>query len=64
MLGTAAFAHFHEQLIPLLYQPTNFGQLTLGDWFGTRLAGIIILTVLFGGGTYLIARLWREPAHV
>jgi len=64
LLGTATFAHLHEWLIPRLYDPTNVGQLTLGDWLGTRLAAVLGLTVLFGGGALLIGRIWKEPPNL
>ena len=31
LCGTAVFAHWHEWLVPRLYDPTNVGQITLGD---------------------------------
>src|SRR6056297_3304504 len=34
LAGTAVFAHLHERLIPLLYDPTNLGQLTVTDATG------------------------------
>ena len=36
LAGSAVFAHFHETLIPLLYGPTNVGQITLADWVGGK----------------------------
>lgn len=64
LVGTAVFAHLHETLIPMLYDPTNIGQITLGDWLGTRLAATLILTVMFGGGVALIVWAWREQPNV
>jgi len=58
LAGTAVFAHFHETLIPLLYGPTNIGQISLGGWLGSRLAGLVLLVGLFGCCIWLIGRLW------
>jgi hypothetical protein len=64
LCGAALFAHLHEFLVPLVYQPTNVGQITLADWFGTRVAALLILTAAFGGGVYLIGRIWKERLRV
>ncbi len=58
LAGTALFAQFHEVLIPLLYGPTNVGQITLGDWLGGKLPGLTTLAVLFGLCIWLIGQLW------
>jgi len=60
LAGTAVFAQFHEQLIPLLYGPTNVGQITLSDWVGGKLPGLVTLVVLFGLCIWLIGKLWRR----
>jgi hypothetical protein len=60
LVGTVAFAHVHEWIIPLLYDPTNVGRLTLGDWLGTRLAAILVLTALFVGGVFAIGGVWKQ----
>jgi uncharacterized membrane protein YedE/YeeE len=60
--GTAVFAHLHEFLIPLLYDPTNVGKLTLADWVGSRSAGVIVLIAVFSICIVLIGRLWRQEA--
>ena len=62
LLGTAAFAQLHESLIPALYMPTNFGQITLSDWFGSPALALGVLLILFGGGVLLIGQLWG-PKH-
>jgi hypothetical protein len=64
LCGAAVFAHLHEWLIPLLYEPTNVGQITLQDWFGSRLAAVLLLTAAFGGGAALIGRIWKERLRV
>lgn len=64
LAGAAFFGQFHEQLIPLLYGPTNIGQITLGDWFGGELRGLAVLVVLFSICIWLIGRLWRNTRHV
>lgn len=62
LLGTAAFAHLHETLIPALYTPTNFGQITLSEWLGSPALALGVLLILFGGGVLLIGQLWG-PKH-
>jgi len=62
LLGTAAFAQLHETLIPALYMPTNFGQITLSDWLGSPALALGVLLIFFGGGVLLIGRLWG-PQH-
>jgi uncharacterized membrane protein YedE/YeeE len=62
LAGTAVFAHLHESLIPALYMPTNYGQLTLTDWFGHPGVALGFLILLFGGGVLLIGRLWGRQA--
>ena len=58
LCGTLVFAHLHEILIPALYMPTNLGQLTLADWFGSPAAGLGALLILFGAAIYLIGVFW------
>lgn len=58
LAGTAVFSHFHERLIPLLYGPTNVGRITLGDWFGDKLIGLLALLVLYGASVWFISLLW------
>ncbi len=60
LAGAAAFAHLHETLIPILYMPTNMGQMTLADWFGHPAAALGFLIIFFGVGVWLIGRLWRQ----
>jgi hypothetical protein len=64
LVGTLAFAHLHEWLIPMLYEPTSVGPITLTGWLGTRLAAVIVLTVLFGGGAVLISWVWKEKPNL
>lgn len=58
LAGAATFAQLHEVLIPALYMPTNYGQLTLTDWFGHPAVALGVLILMFGGGVLLIGRLW------
>lgn len=60
LVGTAVFAHLHETLIPVLYMPTNYGQLTLSEWFGHPAVALGVLTIIFGAGVLLIGRFWKE----
>ncbi|HSO21138.1 MAG TPA: DUF6691 family protein [Desulfosarcina sp.] len=62
LAGTAVFAHLHEVLIPLLYDPTNLGRLTLADWTGSRAAGVGVLVVVLAVCIYAIGRLWSRQA--
>ena len=43
LAGTALFAQLHETLIPILYDPTNVGQITLTDLFGNYAAAVAVL---------------------
>lgn len=62
--GAAVFSQLHEFLIPLLYDPTNVGSITLADWTGSQTAGMITLTVLFSVCIYFIGKLWhRQPGN-
>jgi len=64
LAGTAVFAQLHEQLIPLLYDPTNLGPLTLADWTGSRAAGTVVLALVFSACIYLIGKIWgRKAGH-
>jgi uncharacterized protein len=49
----------HETLIPVLYDPTNVGQITLTDLLGNHAAAVTVLAIGFGlcawGG---IGNLW------
>lgn len=58
--GAAVFAQLHEFLIPLLYDPTNVGQLTLADWAGSRGAAVVTLAVVFSICIYFIGKLWTR----
>lgn len=58
LAGTAVFAHLHEVLIPILYIPTNLGQLTLTDLFGHSSVALGVLTIVFGAAVLMIGRLW------
>ncbi len=58
LVGTAAFAHVHESLVPLLYMPTNIGQITLDRWLGGYAAGVFFLVLVLGFAVAMIGRLW------
>lgn len=60
MCGAAVFANFHESLVPLLYLPTNLGQLTLNGLFKSSGAALVFLVVIFSGGVAMIGRLWNK----
>lgn len=63
--GTAVFAHLHERLIPVLYDPTNVGRITVGDLLCNDVSGLVAVVVVFGIAAWLIGKLWgpqRAPA--
>jgi hypothetical protein len=60
LAGAAVFAHLHETLIPLLYDPFNVGQITLVDWTGNRLAALGLLIFAFGLGMGVITLVWKD----
>lgn len=62
--GTALFAHLHELLIPILHAPTNVGQITLADWFGSKPLAVAILAVAFGICIWGINILWGRGENV
>ena len=64
LAGTALFAQLHETLIPVLYDPTNMGQITLRDLFGNHAAAVAVLAVGFGLCTRGIGKLWRSGERV
>ena len=62
--GAAVFAQLHEFLIPILYDPTNVGQLTLTDWTKSQGAAVATLAVAFSVCIYFIGKLWnRQPGN-
>jgi uncharacterized membrane protein YedE/YeeE len=65
LCGTAVFAHLHPFLVPLLYAPTNVGQITLANAFGSKALAVVILSVGFGCCVWGIGRIWgrnEKPA--
>jgi len=60
LAGTALFAHLHERLIPLLYDPTNLGPLTVTNLVGSRPLALVIVFVAMSAGIYLIGRIWNH----
>ena len=58
LAGTALFAQLHETLIPLLYDPTNVGQITLTDLFGNYGVAVAVLVVGVGLCIWAIGTLW------
>nr|WP_320009642.1 YeeE/YedE thiosulfate transporter family protein [uncultured Desulfobulbus sp.] len=60
MCGAALFAQMHEILIPLLYSPTNIGQLTLADLVGSPTIALLALIVVFSAAIWGIGRFWHE----
>lgn len=60
LAGAALFAHLHERLVPILYDPTNVGQITLTDLFGNQAVAVTMLVVVFGLCIWGIGRLWKN----
>jgi uncharacterized membrane protein YedE/YeeE len=60
LAGTAVFAQLHEWIIPALYAPTNLGQITLEQWFGSKVTALIVLLAGLAGAIFAIGRLWRR----
>ncbi|ABW68606.1 YeeE/YedE thiosulfate transporter family protein [Desulfosudis oleivorans] len=64
LAGTALFAQLHEFLIPLLYAPTNVGQITLADWFGSKPLAVAVFVIVFGICIWAIGILWGRGEDV
>jgi hypothetical protein len=64
LAGTAVFAHFHEILIPILYGPTNVGQITLADWLNSKPLAVVILVAAFGICIWGIGVIWGRGKNV
>ena len=64
LAGTALFAQLHETLIPILYDPTNVGQITLTDLFGNHAVAVAVLAVGFGLCTWGIGKLWGSGERI
>jgi len=60
----SAERHNHETLIPILYDPTNVGQITLTDLFGNHAVAVSVLAVGFGLCAWGIGKLWRSGERV
>jgi hypothetical protein len=63
LAGTAVFAQLHETLIPLLYDPTNVGQITLTDLFGNYGVAVAVLAVGLSLSIWVIGKLWGSAEH-
>ena len=59
LAGAAVFAQVHERLIPLLYDPTNLGPLTVTDATGSYPLAVALVVLAMGIGIVLIGRLWK-----
>ncbi|MCF8068397.1 MAG: YeeE/YedE family protein [Desulfobacterales bacterium] len=62
MAGAAVFAHLHERLIPLLYDPTNMGRLTVPDLIGNHFLALVIVLFIICIIIYLIGRIWKNDS--
>ncbi|MFW5856322.1 MAG: DUF6691 family protein [Planctomycetota bacterium] len=62
LAGTAAFAHLHGAILPVLYGPTNVGKLTLMDALGgSRNAATLLLAAGLAVAVGAIGKLWGRP---
>lgn len=59
LAGTAVFANWHERLIPLLYDPTNLGPLTITKAVGSHPLALVVVVLAMVAGIVLIGRLWK-----
>ncbi len=57
LAGTALFAQLHETLIPILYDSTNMGQITLTDLFCNYGVAVAVLAVGLGLCIWTIGKL-------
>jgi hypothetical protein len=64
LAGTALFAQLHEALIPVLYDPTNVGQITLTDLFSNHAAAVAVLAIGLGLCTWGIGKLWGSRGPI
>lgn len=64
LVGSALFAQLHEILIPVLYGPSNVGQITLADWLGSKPTATLLLVVVFGVCIWGIGLVWGRTKHV
>ena len=64
LAGTALFAQLHETLTPVLYDPTNVGQITLTDLPGNHATAVAVLAIGFGLCTWGIGKLWGSGGPI
>ncbi|HCY87127.1 MAG TPA: hypothetical protein DHV36_18485, partial [Desulfobacteraceae bacterium] len=55
LAGAAVFAHLHDTLIPLLYDPYNLGQLTVADLTGSPLSAMVLFCLGLGAAVWGIS---------
>ena len=60
LAGTVVFAHWHERLIPLLYDPTNLGPVTVTAIIGNPVAALIVVLSAFAAAIVLIGKVWQD----
>ncbi len=60
LAGAALFTQLHETLVPILYDPTNVGRITLADLIGNQAIAVTMLVVVFGLCTWGIGKLWKN----
>jgi len=60
LAGTALFAHLHERLIPLLYDPTNLGPVTVTAIVGHPAVALIVVLSAFAAAIILIGKVWQD----
>ncbi len=60
LAGAAAFAQWHEVLVPALYLPTSLGPITLDRWIGSPVAAAAALAAVFGAAGWVMGRAWGD----
>jgi P-type Cu2+ transporter len=62
--GAALFAQLHETLIPVLYDPTNVGQITMVDLFDNYAVGTVVVVIVLGSAIRAIGKIWGSGKAV
>jgi hypothetical protein len=63
LVGAAVFAHLHDLLIPLLYDPTNLGPLTINSLVGNSFLALLLLVVCLGVMIWIIDHVWGRYSN-
>jgi uncharacterized membrane protein YedE/YeeE len=63
LVGAAVFAHLHDLLIPLLYDSTNLGPLTINSLVGNSYLALLLLVVCLGVMIWIIDHVWGRYSN-